>query len=155
MSHTNYGKDFEALIKDAMLKVPGVDVQRLYDTTNGFTGIKQPADFIVYRYPNQYYIECKCTWDNVFHKSKITQLDSLVKKSCTKGIIAGVMIWFISHDYTAFIPAWDLSDHFVDHKSINISERLSGELSHLQIPGRKKRVFFDYDMESFFTTFYH
>lgn len=42
----NRGKQFEDVIKDELLRVNEVvgrkvvDVQRLYDTTNGFSGIK-------------------------------------------------------------------------------------------------------------------
>lgn len=150
MGHPNYGKDFENLIKESMLRVKDVDVQRLYDTTNGYVGVKQPSDFIVYKYPHQYYIECKCTWENTFHKSKITQLDDLWKKQIITGVHAGVIIWFISHDVTAYIPAFDLKMWFREHPSINVKDLQSNALLHFDIPGRKRRVFFDYDFSSFF-----
>ena len=153
MSHPNYGKDFEHLIKTSILKVPDVDVQRLYDTTNGYVGVKQPSDFIVYKYPHQYYLECKCTWENTFHKGKITQLPELFEKQKTKGVNAGVIIWFISHDVTAYIPAATLSLWFENHSSINVKDLKSGELNHLDIVGHKKRIFFDYDFSSFFQTY--
>jgi len=154
MSHPNYGKDFEKRIAEAMLRVADVDVQRLYDTTNGYIGVHQPADYIVYKYPHQYYIECKCTWENTLHKDYIPQLDDLYKKSQTDGIIAGVIVWFIKHNYTAFISVKDLVRHFQTHKSINIKElNYKRELTHIEIFGEKRRVFFDYDMGKFFSCF--
>jgi len=151
MSHPNYGKDFERIIKDSMMRIPGVDVQRLYDTTNGYVGIRQPADYIVYKYPHQYYIECKCTWENTFHKSYLTQLPDLYQKSLVWGITSGVIIWFIKHDRTIFIKAEDLNEHFEHHASVNIKEIVNNQIPYLDLPGKKKRVFFDYDFTDFFS----
>ena len=150
MSHPNYGKDFEKRIEEAMLKVPNLDVQRLYDTTNGYIGVHQPADYSVYKYPYHYYIECKCTWENTLHKDYITQLDDLYKKANINGVNAGVIIWFIKHDRTVYISVSSLVEHFKDHKSVNIKEVQNGKIIFIDIPGIKKRVFFDYDMSGFF-----
>ena len=46
---------------------------RLYDTTNGFAGVKNPCDFILYEYPNIYPIECKSTKQNKLYFSAITE----------------------------------------------------------------------------------
>ena len=46
---------------------------RLYDTTNGFAGIKNPCDFILYSYPNLYLIECKSTEKDKLYFSAITE----------------------------------------------------------------------------------
>ena len=154
MSRPNYGKKFEEIIEDSFRKVDGVDIQRLYDATSGFIGVRNPSDYIVYRYPYQYYIECKCTWDNTFHKDYITQLPDLLKKSKTPGVVAGVIIWFIKHDYTAFIEAKSLDSHFTSgKKSINIKELLDESLPHIRIDGRKRRIFYDYDMRNLFSYF--
>lgn len=52
---------------------------RLYDTTNGFAGVKNPCDFIYYLYPYQYLFELKSTSLNKLDFSHITphQWDSL------------------------------------------------------------------------------
>lgn len=157
MSRPNYGKKFEKIIEDSFCKVDGVDVQRLYDATSGFIGVRNPSDYIVYKYPYQYYIECKCTWDNTLHKDYISQLLDLYNKSKTKGIISGVIVWFISHDYTAFISSENLVRHFETHKSINIKDLIPDDgipnLRHIPIIGYKKRIFFTYDMVKFFSCF--
>ena len=153
MSNHNYGKKFEDIIKDSF-SLLDVDVQRLYDTTNGFTGIKQPSDFIIYKYPYQYYVECKCTWDNTFHQSKIPQLMELAKKSLINGVVAGAMIWFIKHDTTVFIPVETLVKHYYNNSSVNIKQIQNNTLSeagkYFTIQGQKKRIFFEYDMIKFF-----
>ena len=53
-------------IKEAFEKVPDTSVYRLYDTTNGFVGVANISDFIVYKFPCQYFIECKSVHGNVF-----------------------------------------------------------------------------------------
>jgi hypothetical protein len=152
----NRGKDFENVVKDCMLKVCDVDVQRLYDTTSGFIGVKQPSDFIIYKYPYQYYLECKSTNSGTLHKDYITQLDALAEKSKTKGIVAGVIIWFIQHDVTVYVPVDTLIFHFYnrDKKSVSVKDIISGDFAksgkYFLVKGNKRRVFFDYDFKSFF-----
>lgn len=51
----NYGKKFENNFKKGV----GKELVRLYDTTNGYAGVKNPCDFIYYRYPFQYLFELK------------------------------------------------------------------------------------------------
>ncbi len=148
MSHPNYGKDFEKRIEEAARKVENVDIQRLYDTTSGYVGVHQPADYIMYKYPYVYYLECKCTWENTLHKDYITQLPDLYEKSKTKGVVAGVFIWFIKHDVTVFITAESLVEHFKTHKSVNVKDVKDDPC--LIVPGKKKRIFFDYDLSGFF-----
>lgn len=154
MGNPNYGKDFEEEIKKAFLREPFVDVQRLYDTTNGFTGIKQPSDFIVYKYPYQYYIECKTTWENTLRKDKLTQLDTLLKKQEVPGVVAGFMVWYIKHDTTVFIPVATVYRHLLKYKSINIKDIQNNNLAesgdYFYIDGQKRRVFYDYYMDVFF-----
>ena len=58
----NRGKDFEEHIKQAFLQVPDVSVDRLHDQTNGYLGSSNICDFIVYKKPFEYYIECISSW---------------------------------------------------------------------------------------------
>jgi hypothetical protein len=153
MGKPNYGKDFEHIVKTCLLKVDGVDVQRLYDSTNGFVGVKNPSDFIVYKFPHQYYLECKCLWENTLRPDKVTQLSDLVKKSSVRGVYAGVLVWWIEHDITVYVPAVNLAEHYKTHKSLNVKDIMSWEVQHIRIKGEKKRVFFNYDFESFFKEF--
>ena len=153
---SNRGKDFEGVIKDCILQVPDVDVQRLYDSTNGFVGVRQPSDYIVYKFPYQYYVECKSTNSHTLHKDYLTQLDDLAKKRHVKGVVAGFIIWYIKDDVTVFIPVETAMQHFYNRcmKSISVKDILNGSMKesgyYLVLEGRKKRVFFDYDFKYFF-----
>lgn len=61
------GKRWENNMKKSL---PGII--RLYDTTNGFAGIKNPCDFIYYVYPYEFLIECKSVQGNTFNFNLIT-----------------------------------------------------------------------------------
>ena len=64
----NYGKIWEQDFKKAM----GKTCIRLYDTTNGFAGVKNPCDFVYYLYPYYFLFELKSTQYNSFPFSNIT-----------------------------------------------------------------------------------
>ena len=144
----NRGKQFEGVIKEAFEKCPGVSVDRLHDQTNGYVGSYNICDFIVYKYPNIFYIECKSCHGNVWSLSNLTdnQYKGLLAKSLIKGVVAGVIVWWVDNDVTTFFSI-DYIKHLKElkYKSIHYANE-----EGITIPGTKKRVFFDYDMEGFF-----
>ena len=158
----NRGKDFEAQVRQAFEVMPDVSVDRLHDQTSGFKGSSNICDFIVYKWPHQYYIECKSCYGNTLsihsndpkHKyGDITnkQWEGLLEKSSIKGVIAGYIVWFIDHDTTVFVSANGM--RYVKLrgvKSLHINMLTSlPESEWSMIPGKKKRVFFEYDMTDF------
>ena len=160
----NRGKQFEDVIREAFEKVPGVSIDRLHDQTTHYKGSTNICDFIVYREPYEYYFECKSVHGNTLPFSNITetQWSGLLEKSKIEGVFAGVICWWIDKDITAFIPIGYLEFmkwYRPECKSINVkdmlreSEQLEPYLDFqnphfIEIKGKKKRVFFDYDMES-------
>ncbi len=119
---------------------------------SGYKGNVNICDFIVYHYPTLYYLECKSCYGNTLPWSNITQnqWNGLIKKSSIKGVIAGYIIWFIDHNETIFLPAKDAQylKEVCGHKSFNITKWDYGDWYHFK--GKKKRVFFEYDMDDFF-----
>ena len=153
----NRGKAFENIIKEAFLKVPDVSVDRLHDQMTGYKVTSANiCDFIVYKKPYEYYIECKSVHGNTLPFSNITtnQWNGLLEKSKIDGVFAGVICWWIKFDTTLFLPiqTLDIWRNQVGLKSIkhDIWEK---DLDVIKINGKKKRVFFDYDMTEFFTHF--
>ena len=158
----NRGKRFEGIIKDSFLRVPDVSVDRLHDQTTGYAGSTNICDFVVYKKPYEFYIECKTVHGNTLsiygtdekHKyGNITnkQWEGLLEKSKIQGVFAGIICWWIDADETWFIPIEVLEDarRVTGSKSINIkSPHMQGHWT--PIYGKKKRVFFDYDMKQFF-----
>jgi len=149
----NRGKDFEQKIKEAFLKIPNVSVDRLHDQMTGYKVTSANiCDFIVYKYPYEYYIECKSVHGNTLPFSNISdrQWNGLLEKSKISGVYAGVICWWVDKDVTKFLPI-QLLQKIKDKggKSIRYDILASSGYPTLEIQGKKKRVFFDYDMTTF------
>ncbi len=148
-SKVNRGKDFENKIREAFERVPECSVDRLHDQMSGYAGSSNICDFIVYRKPYQLYLECKACYGNTlnFHNITDNQWKGLLKKSEIDGVIAGVVIWFIEHDTTVFIPIQSLESHRqAGAKSVSAKTGYSDYgMNWILLPGEKKRVFFEYE----------
>lgn len=150
----NYGKKFEQIVKEAFEKVDGVSIDRLHDQMSGFSGSRNICDFIVYKKPYEIYIECKTVHGNTLPFSNITdnQWNGLLEKSSIVGVRAGIICWWVDKDVTNYIPIELLNIlKLLGNKSIRYDDY--GEAvyrSIINIPGKKKRVFFDYDFSTFF-----
>lgn len=150
----NRGKDFERVIKESFEKVPNVAVARIHDQMNGFAGSANPCDFIIYNKPYLYPIECKSVHGNTLSFGNITrnQWKGLLDMSEVQGVISGVICWWVDHDVTKFIPIKALEYLARDeHKSLRYDAELPAECKCelITIEGKKKRVFFEYDMDKF------
>lgn len=142
----NRGKQFENVIRKCFEQVEGVSIDRLNDNTAGFKGVAGICDFIVFKSPLLLYLECKSCYGNTlnFHNITETQWEGMLEKSKIKGVVAGVVIWFMDRDKTIFIPIQTLQLMKEEGlKSVNIN--MLSEDEYLEIPGKKKRVFFDYN----------
>ena len=117
----NRGKQFENVIRKSFERVEGVSIDRLNDNTAGFKGVAGICDFIVYKEPYEYYIECKSVHGASlpFRNITDTQWDGLLEKSKIEGVYAGIICWFIDKDVTKFIPIQllDYMRKFEDVKS--------------------------------------
>lgn len=166
MVAVNRGKDFENQVKDGFISVSDTSVIRLIDPQNGYAGVRNVCDFIVYHKPFQYLIECKSVHGNTMsiHSNNPTrcygmitnnQWDGMLKHSYIDGVIAGVVVWFVDREVTYFLSiqlldklrskgyksiAWDAWTWFED---------IDDEFWCL-IPGKQRRVLFDYDMTKLF-----
>lgn len=149
----NRGKDLEAKFKQQLEGVKGVSIDRLPDPSSGFLGVRNIADFAMYKYPYQYYIECKAFSGNTLNfKSGITenQWQGMTEKSLIPGLMCGILIWFIDYDITAFVPIQQLNAlKKYGHKSLNIKDIQEGNLEYIIMAGKKKRIFFDYEVHDF------
>ena len=150
MTETNRGKQFEAQIRKAFEKVSGVSVDRLYDPMGGYVGVANICDFIVYKYPFQYYIECKSCHGASLPFSNITehQWKGLLEKSKILGVKAAVIIWFIDKDITAYVPIQVLQSLKENgFKSIKAIEAPAFK-DCKTVNGKKRKILYDYDVRS-------
>lgn len=156
----NRGKDFEQIFRK-QLEDSGFDVNRVADNTAGYMGGRNICDFITYLYPNIFYLELKTIKGNTLPFANITmnQQQGLLEKEKVEGAGAGIIVWFMEHDKTFFVSA-DCLQRIKNQgtsKSLNIKDlKLKSEefdkgtyYKCFEIPGIKKRVFFNYDMEAF------
>ena len=149
------GKQFEEAIKAAFIKHSDISLDRFPDPMAGYAGIRNICDFGVYKYPFQYYFECKAFSGNTLNfSSAITkdQWDGLVEKAEIPGVVAGIIVWFIEHDITAFVPIQELKRiRDAGAKSLNIKDINENKVIHFTVPGRKKRILYEYDADGFIT----
>lgn len=152
----NRGKDFEQQIRESFERVDNTSVTRLIDPQAGYAGVRNICDFIVYHHPYQYMVECKCHYGNTLPFSCITdnQWQGLLQESYHKGVRAGIMVWFIDHDVTAYVPIQWLEELKLNgKKSLHINDVVGDLTLAVPVYGKKKRILFDYDMERFFRFF--
>lgn len=145
MAHQR-GKQWEDKVKNDLLKLPNIALERVPDQMTGFKNTSQnPCDFFVYLYPNFYYIECKSVNGNTLTVD-IAQYDRLIKRLGPKGIRAGVILWWIPHQKVAYVPIKTFEKIKNDGKrSINIKMLNDNEYRIIEIPSVTKRVFPDCD----------
>lgn len=148
----NRGKQFEEQVFKGFKRIGDCDITRLPDQMSGYKGSTNVSDFIVFNSGNLIYIECKSLYGNTLNLKKITQLDSLTEKELIPDVSAGVMVWFIDHDITLYIPVSELNRLKREgKKSINIKDIDS--IKSIIIQGKKKRILFEYDLYPFLEYF--
>lgn len=148
----NRGKDFENVVREAFEKVPDVSIDRLHDQTTGWKGSTNICDFIVYKEPYEYYFECKSVHGASLPFSNITdtQWKGLLEKAKIEGVFAGIICWFVDKNDTRFFPIQYLQKYKqLGCKSVAAFDDSDDVVHPIEIKGKKKRVFFEYDMEKF------
>ena len=164
----NRGKQFEDVVKEAFEQLPNVSIDRLHDQTNGYLGSSNICDFIVYRKPNEFYFECKSVHGNTLsiHNPNPTrqygditnkQWQGLYGKSFKPGVFAGVICWWVDKDVTLYFPIDTLVTLYArGYKSVRYDVLETWDPATddsfddvIELRGRKKRVFFEYDMQRF------
>lgn len=151
----NLGKKFEDAVRKSFELVPDVSIDRLRDAPKKLKGVDNPSDFIVYKKPHEIYLECKSHRGNTLPFSCIRkeQLDGMSEKWLKPGVIAGFMIWFIDHDLTVWVSIDMIKTlMWFGYKSLNIKDLEN--IPHLVVPGKKKRVYFEYFMDKFLEDLY-
>ena len=123
---------------------------RLYDTTNGYAGVKNPCDFIYYIYPNQYMIELKSVKSKSFGFDKITdyQWETMMKLDQEKGITSIFLVEFREEREAYIIPMAEILKTASYRRSINI-DMCRQNPNILEIPTTYKRTHCTIDKELF------
>lgn len=144
----NRGKQWEQKFKEDWTRtVPDSFLLRLPDQVSQFAGYSANiCDFIGYKYPKLFLIECKSIHGNTLPLTNLTQFQKLTAYIDIKGIDVGVMLWWINHDIVAWIPIKSVMKMKEDgKKSINVKMVKEKVYDIVVIPSVKKRVFMDSD----------
>lgn len=162
------GKTFETAFKASCEQYSDISVDRVNDNVTFYRGSEGICDFIVYRYPYECYIECKTHNGNTLPFSCIiskkkegknykTKFERMIEKSKILGVTAGYVIWLVDKDVTFFLDVSDLEKAVsLGYKSVGYhNDRVfsfpenTSEKS-FELTGKRKRVYYKYDMEDFF-----
>lgn len=110
---TNRGKQFEDVIRKA-LKRDDFFVHRLQDSMGAFAGVSNPCDFIAFKTPYLYMLECKAVSGNTLNISanlRPNQIDGMYRAFFEhENVVAGFLVWFVDKDIVRFIPAYMVGD---------------------------------------------
>lgn len=151
----NRGKGFESMIHEAFDKVPNTETYRVPDQMTYRYGSKNPCDFFVYHKPYLYAIECKSVHGNLLPFSNISenQWKELLRMSAVDGVFAGIMCWYVDRARTVFLPI-----QYLEMLRQNGAKSLRFDVEDkeiIDIEARKKRVYWEYNMSSFFQSIEH
>ena len=143
----NKGKAFETKFKEDWIKsMPNSTIDRLYDSVSGYKSITNISDFIGYKMPNIFYLECKSIKGDRFPFTNLSQYDKLVSKVGIPGVRAGVIIWYYEQDLVVYVPISTVTKIKNDgKKSLSVNTIKSKVYNIVEIPSIKKRVFMDSD----------
>lgn len=147
MAQNSKAKTFEQKFKNQWIEtVPYSFCYRLYDTQGGYLGISNVGDFICYKYPQLYVIDCKTKKGNTIPFSDIRQYDKMLEYKNIKGVNIGIIVWFYEHDKVVWVPIQTLEKlKNEDKKSFNIKMLGDNNYESLEIPSKKLRTFMNSD----------
>ena len=160
MCAVNRGKGLEGCVQSSIEPLEHTYIMRINDNMGGYSGVCGACDFVVFKRPQFYMLECKSTHANTLSiytapnpKNKKygafsnTQWEGMLDAT-KKGVVAGGLVWWIDHDVTKFIPIQELE---ILRKAGAKSIRYDLDIPNsLIIKGHKKRVYFEYDFSEFF-----
>ena len=142
----NLGKSFEEKFKQDWIKTfPDSFIMRLYDQVSGYKTVSRNiSDFICYKKPYLYIIECKSHAGASFPFEKLTQYDKMVSFVDIPGIIIGVVLFLYDKDLVLFVPLKTIKKMKEDGlKSVGVKHLDSYDI--LKVPSKKLRVYMDSD----------
>lgn len=142
------GKEAEDKIKQWLdRKDDGYAFYRLYDIMTGYYGQYNISDFICYKYPYQWFIESKATWEDRFDICMIseTQYNGLMEMAPIPGVAAVVIVLFASYQRAFIIDIREIDRYQKESgmKSFNIKkiDQWPFKYSEIQtIPNNRKKL---------------
>ena len=121
---------------------------------SGYMGSSNVSDFIGYKKPTLFLIECKAHAGNTFPFSAFRQYEGLLEWKDIPGVQPGVVLWLYDHDIVCWIPIKTFEKLKNEgKKSFNVKMIDDPEYECLVLPSKKRRTFMDTDY-SLLVTYY-
>jgi len=121
----------------------------------GYKNIGNVGDFICYKYPNIYLLDCKSIQGNTLPFSDLRQYDQMLKYKDILGVAVGFIVWFVDHDRVLWIPVQTMEKIKTEGlKSFNINKMTPDNYFFLEIPSKKLRTFLKSDYSSLVEYYY-
>ena len=140
----DYGKKFEERFKKDWVESTGGVIVRLYDNTSGYLSISNISDYICYKFPNLYFIECKTHKGASLPFDKISQYNKLLEYGGVDGVRSGVVLWLYEKDEVLYVPVKTIEKLKSDgEKSVGIRHLDSYRI--FRVPSEKLRTFMKSD----------
>lgn len=140
----DYGKKFEERFKKDWVNSTGGIVVRLYDNTSGYLSISNICDFICYKYPNIFFIECKSHKGASIPFDKISQYDKMVGMVGIEGVRAGVILWLYEKNKVLYVPIKTIKE-LKNEKEKSVGLRHLEKYDIIEIPSKKLITFMESD----------
>jgi Holliday junction resolvase len=135
-------KGFENKVKENLTSENTL-VYRIPDQVTHFKGSTNIADFMIFKTPNLYYLECKSTHEKTFYLKSDhfkRQVEGLCEKSKIQGIYSGILIWYVNFGKVGYVEA-DYMRELINDKAIGIQFNEFGSGYLKDIPVVVKRTY--------------
>lgn len=161
------GKQFEKVVERDIKKIPNTLCERLHDVTSGYVNLNTPADYIVYKDPNFYFVECKTIHGASLPLTNLVQLDRIIKRiTGVSGAFGYFIVWFVDKAITVVLSV-DFLDKYRNKDESLLpylpNQKFKNSLNYMDLlyvaqrgfgvyvpPQEYKRVFGTYDFSRIF-----
>ena len=140
----NKGKIWEKCVKESWeSSFPNSFILRLPDQQNGYFGTSRNiSDFIAFKSPYLFLIECKTIQGNTLPFSNLKQYEKMLNYQNIPNVKSGFLVWWQDKNVTARIPLDSVTLLKKENKkSIHVNYVIQKLYGIVQIPNIIKRVY--------------
>ena len=142
----NRGKQWEMKVKECWHKtMPNSFILRLPDQQSGYHLSSNVSDYIAFKSPRLFLLECKSVLGNTVPFANLTQYEKMLPYKNVEDIFPGFMVWWVEHGIVAWVPVETVECMKKENKkSVNV-KNLKDDSTITIIPTVKKRILLDCD----------
>lgn len=140
----NRGKMWERCFLESWKDTfPASFILRIPDQQSGYMGTSSNiSDFIAFKSPYLYLIECKSTKGNTLPLSNLKQYERLLLYKDLPYVKIGFIVWWVDKGITAWVPLSSVTNIKKDNKkSIHVDCVINSAYNIIEVPNRIKRIY--------------